>query len=56
MNLKTKTREIFTNLRGSFMKQEKWTRKRGEESGFSSLDFEDEVCATEETNIMGVWI
>ena len=47
---------MLTNLRGSFVKQEKWQRKRGENSGFSKFEVEDEVCATGETKRREFWI
>ena len=56
MNLKTKRREMLINLRGSFVKQEKWSRKRGENSVFSNLDVEDEVGMIGETKKMGFQI
>ena len=56
MNLKTKGRERLRSLQGSFGKQEKWSRKRGEKSGFSNLDVEDEVETIGETKRRGFQI
>ena len=56
MILKTKRRERFTNLRGSFVKHNESLRKRGAKSGNSKVDFGDEVCTRRETKMIGFWI